>query len=158
VTQLPIPLHVTERPDPDDIAGPATEPAAPATGSRPLVRLSGGQMCLREQSAAALVHAFRMAFARLREMARREGGLPHALRAGKPPSFDEECDYARSRAWVPPGHDGGLFEWLGVIHHALIGRPGVALGNSISAICHKPLRFWLLVLTVLVIVFLIWKG
>jgi len=157
VTQLPLPLRVAHRPDDESPATPA-EPATPATEPRPLVRLSGGQLSLKEQSAAAFAHAFRMAAARLRDLARREGGPVNALIEGKPPSLREECDYATSRAWVPPGHNGGVFEWLGVIHHLLIGRPGVAFGNSISAICHKPLRFWLLVFTVLIVALLAWKG
>ncbi len=156
MTQLPPVLRINRQADLDP-EPPAEQPAT-TPESRPLVRLPGGQMSLKDQSTAAFAHALRLAWARLRDLAHRPGGPINALREAKPPSFDEECEYATSRAWVPPGHDGGVFEKLGVLHHALIGRPGVALGNSISGLCHKPLRFWLFVFTVALVVLLAWKA
>jgi hypothetical protein len=161
---LPVPLRITRQPDQDGDGAtpaaaefPAEQPdATPAP--RPVVRLSGGQMSLKNQTAAVLTYALRVAWRRWRELARREGGPVNALLEAKAPSIREECDYAQSRAWVPRGHNGGVFEVLGVLHHFLIGRPGVALGVSFAALCHKPLRFWLLALTATIVVLLAWKG
>lgn len=141
--------------------GPEPEQTAPAPQAEPepedppagvvAVTLHGDRMPIRSQAGAAAGHAFRAARLRARDMARRPGGPVNALLEGKPPSVAEQGDYARSRAWVPPGHQGGLADRLGVIYHLLIGRPGVALGNSVSAVASRPLRFGLFLLTVLIV-------
>jgi len=76
-------------------------------------------------------------------MSRRETGVIAALMRGKPRSVQEECDYAKSRVWVPARHEGGVAESLGVAHHVLVGRPCTAIGLAWVAVCQSPLSFWL---------------
>jgi len=90
---------------------------------------------------AALAHAFRAARHRARALAERDGSLPAGLVNGKPPSLAEQHEYAKARHWVPAGHDGGLLEGMGVVYHAVVGRPGVAAFNAAAAIVSRPLRF-----------------
>jgi hypothetical protein len=143
----------------DDDDGGLPEAEAPAedpgsAGNGAIMTLSGGQMALPDQAKAALGHAWRAALRRSRDLSEREGGLVHGLFNAKPPSVAEQHAYSASRAWVPPGHDNGIAEKAGVIYHLLVGRPGVALGNTISALAARPLRFFLalLVIAVLLIV------
>ena len=130
---------------PDDAQSEPEEVTPEPAASRGAVTLRGGKLTTREQSAAALRLAVHVAMARWRELARREGGMVSGLLAAKPPSVTEECGYATDRSWVPAGHDGGWAERLGVLYHALIGRPGVAAGNTVSALCARPLRFFIAV-------------
>jgi hypothetical protein len=141
----------------EDAEMPAAPAPAPVTETA-MVSLSGSRVSVKDQSAAAIGHAFRTAYRRARDLSRREGGLVHGLLAGKPSSVLEQCEYARSRAWVPPGHDGGLAERLGVIYHVLVGRPGVAAGNLISAVTSRPLRFFLVLLTIGAVVLSVWLA
>lgn len=136
-----------------DAEAPAEAPRDTAAGGA-LVTLSGGQMALPEQAKAALAHAWRIARRRTKDLSEREGGIVHGLLNAKPPSVGEQHAYSASRAWVPPGHDNGIAERAGVIYHLLVGRPGVALGNTISALASRPLRFFpaLLVIAILIIV------
>lgn len=98
-------------------------------------------MGLREQIQTSVVHAFRLARRRSRDLAAREGGMVAGLLSAKPPSIREQDEYAKSRNWVPPGHDGGTLEGMGVIYHALAGRPGVAIHDALSAMWSRPFRF-----------------
>jgi hypothetical protein len=130
---------------------PAVEATPPAEDENPggkLVMLQGGQMGAGDQAREAVAHAYRVALLRFREARKREGGLIHGLMIARPPSVQEQCDYAASRAWVPPGHDGGIAEMAGAVYHLLIGRPGVAFFNLGSAIFSRPLR---LLLTLLIL-------
>lgn len=116
------------------------QPASPVLG----IRLQGGkQVSLGEQAQVAGRIALREAWRRFNELRRRKGGLLHSLFNERPPTLQEECEYAQSRAWVPSGHEGGFAEAHGILFHWAIGRPMVAAGNLISGIGHKPLR-WLL--------------
>jgi hypothetical protein len=142
-----------EEPDTEEQDG--TEPPAAAEPGGQLIALQGGQMAWQEQARAAVQHGFRVAWLRARELQRREGGLVNGLMNAKPASVQEQCDYAKSRAWVPPGHDGGIAEKAGVIYHALIGRPGVAAGNAWSAVFARPLRLALALLIILVIILIV---
>ena len=126
-----------------EIAG---EPDGPDVATGPLVALEGGQMAWHDQTRAALAHAYRIARLRSSELQRREGGMVRGLLDAQPGSVQDQRDYAKSRAWVPAGHDGGIAEWCGVIYHALIGRPAVAFFNACSAIFARPLRLALAVL------------
>lgn len=148
-------LTLVSRADPGEETAEPPDAPVPATALAPL---TGRRMSVREQSSAAVTHAFRTGWRRARDLARREGGLVHGLLSGKPPSVTEQCEYAKSRAWVPPGHDGGLAERSGAVYHALIGRPGVAAGNLIAAVCARPLRFFLAGLTVLAVVISVWLA
>jgi len=132
--------------------------AAPAPAA--LVLLEGGQMGWRNQCVAAVAHSIRLARHRSRELAEREGGMVSGLLSSPPPSVADQNAYAKSRAWVPPGQDGGLAEGMGVIYHALVGRPGVAVGNAFSATHARPLR-WCIALGVtlaLAIIVLVLTG
>ena len=154
--RLPRPLSLVPR---DSTAEegevPATPgPAAPAA----LVPLSGRRMSVREQSAAAVTHAFRTGWRRARDLARREGGLVHGLLAARPPSVLEHFQYGTSRAWVPPGHDGGLAERLGVLYNRTIGAALVLAGEVLIGTGHKPLRFFLALFTILAAVTAIWLA
>ena len=134
----------------------ATEDPRPPA---PLI-LRGGKMTPQQQVWAAFSHAVLAARHHARAQSRREGGLVNGLMNGKPPSFREQSEYAASRAWVPPGHEGGLAERAGVLYHAVIGKPGVALGNTISAVFARPLRLAIaafLLGTFMLFVF-IWLG
>jgi hypothetical protein len=106
----------------------------------PLVPVQGGQMGLREQWQTTVVHLFRVARRRARDLAEREGGLVASLLAARPPSVREQAEYARARNWTPPGHDGGVFEGMGVIYHWLVAVPGVAYHNARSATASRPFR------------------
>lgn len=146
-------------PEPPEAREAREAPPAPAPAPAPAaaVTLHGGRMPIRSQAGAAAGHAFRSARARAREMAKRPGGPVNALLEAKPESVAEHRAYARSRAWVPPAHSGrfpdsrdrdreAVVGRLGAAYHLLIGTPGVALGNSISGIAARPLRFLLVVL------------
>lgn len=128
-----------DEPDAELAPEPAPSPGLPAL-------TQGGQMAWREQAGAAVVHAFRVAWLRARTLSGREGGMVHGLLSARPPSVLEQHEYAKSRAWVPPGHDGGIAEKAGVLYHALIGRPGVAFFDLGAALVSRPLRFFLFLL------------
>jgi hypothetical protein len=75
---------------------------------------------------------------------------------GKPESLSEHRAYMKSRAWVPPGMDGGAEKAMtgaGLFYHLLIGRPLLAVANTVAAAAVRPLR--LLALTVLVITLIV---
>lgn len=127
-----------EIPAPSAAAGPPADGAEPLPAQAPLVLLEGGRMGWRDQCVAAVAHSLRVARHRSRELAEREGGLARSALAGKSPSVAEQNDYARSRAWVPPGHDGGILEGMGVIYHALAGRPGVACAQAWGWLWSRP--------------------
>jgi hypothetical protein len=147
---LPLPLSIGHW-GADDDEGAAEIPAAkapvadaPEPGGK-LLMLRGGQMGAADQAREVAAHAFRVARMRFREARKRPGGLIHGLLAAKPRSVQEQCDYAKGRAWVPAGHDGGRVEGAGVVFHAVVGRPGTAIGNLISGITGSPLCFCLAV-------------
>lgn len=129
-------LRIIHREDEPPATGPDAEAPAP-----PLVTLQGERMKPGEQAVAALRFGVQRARTQTTDVSRREGSVVHGLVNAKPPSVAEQREYAASRAWVPPGHEGGWAERSGAVYHALIGKPGVALGNTISALCARPLRF-----------------
>jgi hypothetical protein len=124
----------------------------------PVATLSGGQVTLLDQAGAAISHALRSARLRIGEMSEQDGGMIHGIVHGQPPSLKDQTRYLRGRGWVPPGHDGGWSERLGVLYHLLIGVPGVAAGNAFSALCARPLRLLsaLLLLLLIVIIAAVW--
>ena len=148
----------------DDDDGGVPEAEAPAAAPRDtaaggaLVTLSGGQMALPDQAKAAFAHAWRVALRRTKDLSEREGGIVHGLINAKPPSVGEQHAYSASRAWVPPGHDNGIAEKAGVLYHLLIGRPGVALGNTISALAARPLRFFLAMLVIAILIIVVFLA
>lgn len=163
MSDLPALLRIARGEDDQPAAEPEhTEPPAPevpraAPPSLPAI-LPESQVTARDAAREALFIAWRAALLRFREMSRAEGGMLHGLLNAKPPSVAEQCRYAQSRAWVPIGHDGGIAEMAGTVYHAVIGRPGVALGNSIAALAARPLRFAIaafLVILALIVAFVI---
>jgi len=126
---------------PDDVRVPEAAPAAPAPAPAPLVLLEGDRMTRQDSLITALAHAFRLARRRSRDLAEREGGMVSGLASGHIPSVREQHEYATARNWVPPGHDGGVLEGMGVVFHWVIGRPWVALANAQGAIASRPLRW-----------------
>lgn len=93
------------------------------------------------QCVAVARHAFTVARRRGKDLAGREGGVVNGLLAGKPPSVNEEREYLRTRGWLPPGHEGGIADIAGQGFHKSLGIPGVAAGDAISAIHHRPFRY-----------------
>lgn len=146
---LPIPLRVLGHTEPADRAAPPPEPtqeqapgvAGASTQPIPVVVLAGTQMRGWQQLAALAAHGGRATASRWRELRERDGGLVHGLLHARPPSVAEQCGYARDRAWLPAGHEGGIADMAGTVYHILIGRPGVAAGDLIAGICARPLRF-----------------
>jgi hypothetical protein len=150
-------LRIIKREDDPETAAPDPGEETPRA---PLVTLQGERMKPREQAVAALRFSVERARTGAGEVSRREGSVVHGLMNAKPPSVAEQREYAASRAWVPPGHAGGWAEKLGVLYHAVIGRPGVALGNTISALAARPLRFAIaaFLLGALALIVFIWLG
>jgi hypothetical protein len=114
---------------------PEAQPAVP-------VPVEAAQMTTLRHVRIVVAHAFTVARRRARDTAGREGGWVNALLAGKPPSVAEQREYLRTRAWLPPGHESGIADHAGRWYHRLIGVPGVAAGNAISALCARPFRFF----------------
>lgn len=138
---------------PDATAG---EPERVHAVTTPALATMGWQ----DQMRAAMGHSWRTARYRSKALSEREGGMVHGLLSAQPPSVRGQCEYAKSRAWVPPGHEGGMADRAGMIYHLLIGRPGVALGNTISGLCARPFRFAaaLLIVIVCMAVLAVWLG
>ena len=126
---LQIPLLRQEPEEPPDEA-PDPAPAPEAVQDAPAA----------PEALAVIPHAFRTARRRAEALAGREGGWVNGLLAGKPPSIAEQREYLRLRAWLPPGHEGGIADKAGAAYHRVIGIPGVVLGNWISATCSRPFR------------------
>src|SRR5580693_5844285 len=141
-------------PEPAD-ATEAEPQRVPAALVRPVA-----SMAWRDQVRAAAGHSWRTARYRSKALSEREGGMVHGLLSAQPPSVRDQCEYAKSRAWVPPGHEGGMADRAGMIYHLLIGRPGVALGNTISGLCARPFRFAVALVIVVICsaVLAVWLG
>jgi hypothetical protein len=134
---------------PEPVQDPETPQAAPAE-SAPAITVQpaapapaeGAQMSTLLHCRIVLAHAFTVARRRAKEAAEREGGWLNALLAAKPPSVNEQRDYLRTRGWLPAGHEGGIADVAGRWYHRLVGIPGVAAGNAVSALCARPFRFF----------------
>jgi hypothetical protein len=146
---LPSPLRGLFRDDDETPAETGHEPAttteisgAVEPSGAPIVVLRGGrQMTRQDQARAAVWHACRVAWRHMRALSRREGGLINGLLTAHAPSVMEQHEYAESRVWVHPGHEGGFADVAGTIFHIVIGRPGVAFGNLVAGVCARPRRF-----------------
>ena len=69
--------------------------------------------------------------------------LLYVMWHGKPESMAEHRAYMKSRAWVPPGMDGGAEKAVtgaGLFYHLLIGRPLLAVANTVGGAAVRPLR------------------
>jgi len=127
----PEPDEHAPEPGPDEIRQGATVRLLP---------LQGAQMSWLEQVNAAALHALRVALLKARETARHPRGMIHDLLNAKPPSVAEHLEYGRRRAWVPPGHEGGIADQAGFAWNHTGAVVGVAIGNWISATAHRPYR------------------
>ena len=97
-------------------------------------------MPLHVQVTAAYRAVTRSARHKIRDLRRKEGGLLAGLYLEKPPSLAEHRVYVQRKAWVPPGHDGGVADRYGALWGNTLGTAGVAVGNTISALAHRPFR------------------
>jgi hypothetical protein len=98
------------------------------------------------QAAGVIQHALRPGAELARARISRAGGRVNAGLAYQPPSVIQQQAYAADRAWVKPGHEGGLFDRAGTRYQRRHGIPMVALGNFISGAHSRPwaaLRLWL---------------
>jgi len=126
--------------EPDDIDAPPADDEQEAARCGAVLTLREGQVSYLDQLTGTFSHALHASRLRWRH-AKDGGGIVAAMLDGKQPSIREECDYAKSRAWVPEGHAGGTSEAMGDVFHAVVGRPGVTIGNAVSYVSHRPLRF-----------------
>lgn len=125
---------VKEKPEPE--TGPQAGDGTPAA---PLVTLQGERMKPRERAAAVLRFRAGRSRAVAVKQARNRAGVIHGLKNAKPPSFQEQCDYAASRR-PPAGRESTVAERGEMVFHALVSLPGVATGGAISGISAKPSR------------------
>ena len=149
----------SEVPEPE-VPAPDTPLAAhPETAAQPAAPVAvkeAAAMPVLAQRAAVARHAFTMARKRGAEMSRREGGWVNAVLSAHPPSVHEQREYLRTRAWLPPGHEGGIADKAGTVYQRLIGVPGVAFGNWISATAARPFRFAWTAVIFAALIALIW--
>lgn len=112
------------------------------------------------QAGAAIQQAIRVAQFRIRQARDRDGSLPAALYKGQAPSLEQHHGYVRSKAWVPPGHEGGVADRFGTLFGNTAGAAGVAAGNVISGVSHKPFRATVafLAVYVLAVICLVFAG
>ena len=148
-----------EAPEPE-VAAPETPLAAhtetAAQPAAPLAVKEAAAMPVLAQCVAVARHAFRVARRRGAEMSRREGGWVNAVLSAHPPSVHEQREYLRTRAWLPPGHEGGVADKAGAWYQRLVGIPGVAFGNWISATAARPFRFAWTAVIFAALIALIW--
>ena len=149
----------SEVPEPE-VPAPDTPLAAhPETAAQPAAPVAvkeAAAMPVLAQRAAVARHAFTMARKRGAEMSRREGGWVNAVLSAHPPSVHEQREYLRTRAWLPPGHEGGVADKAGAWYQRLVGIPGVAFGNWISATAARPFRFAWTAVIFAALIALIW--
>ena len=148
-----------EAPEPE-VPAPETPLAAhtetAAQPAAPVAVKEAAAMPVLAQCAAVARHAFTMARKRGAEMSRREGGWVNAVLSAHPPSVHEQREYLRTRAWLPPGHEGGVADKAGAWYQRLVGIPGVAFGNWISATAARPFRFAWTAVIFAALIALIW--
>lgn len=125
--------HVDEAPS---HASPAGEGAAP----RMDFRLSGDRMSGARRAWEVAHHLFRVGRRRYTDAKAQPGGMVGAALRWQGPSVEDQSAYAKGRAWVPRGFAGGQLEAMGVIFHAIIGRPAVAIGNAVKWLGGWPLH------------------
>jgi hypothetical protein len=116
-------------------------PAAMASAPRMEFRLSGDRMGGWQKAWGTVHHLFQVGRRRFTDARAAEGGILAAALRWRGPSVEDQSAYARSRAWTPTGHAGGLMEAMGVIFHAILGRAAAAVGNAIKWVFCWPLHF-----------------
>ena len=84
--------------------------------------------------------------------------LLYVMWHGKPESMAEHRAYMKSRAWVPPGMDGGAEKAVtgaGLFYHLIIARPLLAVANTVGAAAVRPLRLLCLAAFVIALIVLL---
>jgi hypothetical protein len=124
-----------------DGSPPRAEAAPEGEVPRIGMRLSGDHMGAWQRAWQTARHLFQVGRRRYQDARATEGGMVGSALRWHGPSIEDQSAYARSRAWTPPGHAGGLVEAMGVIFHTAIGRPAAAIGNAIKWLGCWPLHF-----------------
>jgi hypothetical protein len=133
-------------------------PAPVPAGSTTAVPVPAGvrPVTVPERAAGAIGRAGTGVLEAVRELWLHPDRLLYVMWHGKPESMAEHRAYMKSRAWVPPGMDGGAEKAVtgaGLFYHLLIARPLLAVANTVGAAAVRPLR--LLCLAVLVTVLIV---
>lgn len=118
---------------------PRKADAAPG-GTRPRMRLSGDRMSGARRAWATAQHLYRVGRRRFNDARAQEGGIVGSALRWQGPSVEDQSAYATGRAWVPRGFAAGTLEAMGVIFHAALGRPAVAIGNGIKWVFCRPIH------------------
>lgn len=131
---------------------PAPVPAA-STGAPVPVPAGVRPVTVPERTAGVVKRAGTAALEAVRELWLHPDRLLYVMWHGKPESMAEHRAYMKSRAWVPPGMDGKPGKAVigaGLFYHLIIGRPLLAVANTVGGAAVRPLR--LLCLAVLAVV------
>ena len=81
----------------------------------------------------------RYAWRRFHNARTTDGGLTHFLFNYQARSVHGQADYARSRRWVPAGHEDGVTEELGMAYHKWVALPGTVILQAAGAIQHPSI-------------------
>jgi len=156
---MTIAFPLLRREEPPAEPAPQQAPAVPEPQPEAaLAPQEGGSMGALEQCVATVRHAFRVARRRGKDLAERDGGWVNGLLAAKPPSVNEQRAYLANRGWLPPGHEGGIADKAGVWYQRLIGIPGVAFGNAVSATFARPFRLCVALVVLAAVIALAWTA
>jgi len=150
-SQLPTLLRIVrgEEADPDEAAResgpePQPEPHAPAAAQEParpprlaLAAPPTGHAHHMLSSAQDFIAGLRR---QVRSRRDAPGGLGAFLDHGHAPTNAEQREYARLRAWVTPGDEGGWVEQVGIAYYATLGKVIPALCNAIGWTFARQLR------------------
>lgn len=138
-------LHPAPVPD----AGTEVTVPVPA-GARPVT--------VPERAAGAVKRAGTGALEAARELWLHPDRLLYVMWHGKPESMAEHRAYMKSRAWVPPGMDGGAEKAVigaGLFYHLVIARPLKAAAKTVDAAADRPLRLLCLAVLAAALIFLL---
>jgi hypothetical protein len=144
--------------------GPAAVPPVPGGGTGSCADVGAEAVPVPAAVPMAVPERARLAVSRwagpvveaVRELWLHPDRLLYVMWHGKPESMAEHRAYMKSRAWVPPGMDGGAEKAVtgaGLFYHLLIARPLLAVANTVGAAAVRPLR--LLCLAVLITVLIV---
>lgn len=133
---------------------------SPADSAAPAPVTAGAVMPMRraERAGAVTRRAGSAVAEAARELWLHPDRLLYVMWHGKPESMAEHRAYMKSRAWVPPGMDGGAEKAVtgaGLFYHLLIARPLLAAANTVAAAAVRPLRLLCLAVLVLVLIVLL---
>ena len=125
-------IHRNDGESPQETQGPAGEGT-----TTPSTALAGRQMTAPEQVKALARHGLRYGWRRFRTARQHQGGFINYLFEYQARSVHGQADYARSRRWVPVGHEDGTTERAGMAYHRWVSLPGTAMGQAwLGAVQH----------------------